>query len=129
VPLPWTADGPSFGFGPDGGAAPWLPQPAWFGDYAADVESADAGSTLELVRAALAGRAALDALGEGDLSWVSAPGDEVLAFHRGPGFACVVNLSREAVPLPAHDEVLLASSPLDDDGALPPDSAVWLAVR
>ena len=28
VPLPWTADGGSFGFGPDGAH---LPQPAWFG--------------------------------------------------------------------------------------------------
>ena len=33
VPLPWTAHGPSFGFG-DGPAH--LPQPAWFGDHAVE---------------------------------------------------------------------------------------------
>jgi len=45
----------------------------------------------------------------------------------------VVNLGVEPSPLPAHDEVLLASGPLDrssgGDGEtvmLPPDTAVWL---
>ncbi len=129
VPLPWSADGPSFGFGPDGGAAPWLPQPAWFARWAVDVEADDAGSTLALARAALARRRALDALGEGPLTWVSAPGEAVLSFRRGPGFACLVNLADTAVPLPAHEEVLLVSGPLDDEGALPPDTAVWLSLR
>ncbi|WP_312030250.1 glycoside hydrolase family 13 protein [Actinomycetospora sp. TBRC 11914] len=127
VPLPWTAGGSSFGFGPDGGDAPWLPQPDWFGRYAVDVESDDAGSTLALVRAALARRAALDALGEGPLTWESEPGDPVLSFRRGPGFACVVNLAAAPVPLPEHAEVLLTSAPLDD-GLLPADCAVWLSV-
>jgi alpha-glucosidase len=126
VPLPWTRDGSSFGFGPDGGAAPWLPQPAWFARWAAEVEADDAGSTLELVRAALARRRELPALGEGTLEWISAPGDDVLVFRREPGFRCLVNLSSVAVALPAHDEVLLGSGPLDD-GRLPPDTAVWLA--
>ncbi len=128
VPLPWTAGGSSFGFGPDSGAAPWLPQPDWFAGYAVDVEAADGGSTLALVRDALARRAALDALGEGPLRWVSVPGDEVLSFRRGQDFACVVNLGATPVPLPSHVEVLLASAPLDD-GALSPDSTVWLFVR
>lgn len=128
VPLPWTAGGASFGFGPDDGRAPWLPQPDWFAGYAVEVEAGDASSTLALARAALARRAALDALGEGPLSWVSAPGDEVLVFRRGPDFACLVNLSGAAVPLPAHEEVLLVSAPLDDDGALSPDAAAWLVV-
>jgi len=33
-----------------------------------------------------------------------------------------------AVALPAHREVLLASGPLADGGALPPDTSAWLAV-
>jgi alpha-glucosidase len=56
----------------------------------------------------------------------------VLAFRRGPddgadgtGLTCLVNLSAAAVPLPAHSGVLLASGPLED-GAAPPDTAVWL---
>jgi alpha-glucosidase len=47
----------------------------------------------------------------------------VLAFDRGTGLMCAVNLGDEPAALPAGD-VLLASGPLD--GALPPDTAVWL---
>ena len=38
VPLPWTAGGPSFGFG---GAQPWLPQPSWFAHYSVESEDDD----------------------------------------------------------------------------------------
>jgi alpha-glucosidase len=124
VPLPWTVDGSSFGFGPDGGAAPWLPQPAWFAGYAVDVQRGDPASFLELARAALDLRRGTPALGGGDLAWRSAPGEEVLVFGREPGFSCVVNLSASAVPVTG--EVLLASGPLDEDGALPPDTTAWL---
>ena len=50
VPLPWAAEGSSFGFG-DGGAH--LPQPAWFGRYAVAAEDGVEGSTLEFYRQAL----------------------------------------------------------------------------
>jgi alpha-glucosidase len=50
----------------------------------------------------------------------------VLAFARPPGFICVVNLSGSAVPLPAHDTVLLTSGGLDG-GLLPPETAAWLS--
>jgi alpha-glucosidase len=40
---------------------------------------------------------------------------------------CVVNLGATPVPLPAYDEVLLTSAPLDGDG-LPPDTAAWVRV-
>ncbi|MDL5154937.1 glycoside hydrolase family 13 protein [Actinomycetospora termitidis] len=128
VPIPWTASGSTYGFGPDGGARPWLPQPDWFGAYAVDAETGVDGSFLELARAALATRRRHPALGEGDLSWESAPGDAVLVFRRSPAFCCVVNLSDAPVDLPDHDGVLLASGPLDDR-RLPPDTAVWLAAH
>ena len=53
-------------------------------------------------------------------------GDDVLAFTRGDGFACVLNLSNGPIELPAHDTVLLTSGPLDE-GLLPPDTAAWLS--
>ena len=53
MPLPWQADAPGFGFGPAGGAAPWLPQPEPWRQLAADVQAGDRGSMLELYRAAL----------------------------------------------------------------------------
>nr|WP_030504089.1 glycoside hydrolase family 13 protein [Micromonospora purpureochromogenes] len=128
VPLPWQGDTPPFGFSPDGASsAPWLPQPADWKDRTVRAQTGDPHSMLELYRAALTLRRAEPALGDGTLTWLPAP-DGVLAFAREPGFTCLVNLGDAAVPLPAHEELLLASGPLDDD-RLPPDTAVWLRTR
>lgn len=128
VPLPWAGDTPPFGFSPDGAAAaPWLPQPADWKDRTVRAQTGDPHSMLELYRAAIAIRRSESALGDGGLTWLQAP-DQVLAFARDSGFACLVNLSAVAVPLPAHERLLLASGPLDDD-RLPPDTAVWLRTR
>ncbi|TYB39892.1 glycoside hydrolase family 13 protein [Micromonospora sp. AP08] len=128
VPLPWAGDAPPFGFSPDGAAAaPWLPQPADWKDRTVRAQTGDPHSMLELYRAAIAIRRAEAALGDGGLTWLPAP-DQVLAFARDPGFICLVNLSAAAVPLPAHERLLLSSGPLDDD-RLPPDTAVWLRTR
>jgi alpha-glucosidase len=59
------------------------------------------------------------------MRWLDAP-DGALAFARDPGFACLVNVSADAVALPEGAEVVLASGPLTDDGAVGPDTAVWL---
>ncbi len=79
---------------------------------------------LSLYREALQIRRSEPALGDGSLRWLDAPGG-VLAFARGERFACVLNLSAEAVELPPHEAVLLASGPLEG-GLLRPDTAVWL---
>jgi alpha-glucosidase len=124
VPLPWAGGEPPFAFSPPGAAAlPWLPQPKEWRDLTVDAETGDAGSMLELYRAALQIRRAEPALGDGSMSWLDAA-DGVLAFDRG-GIQCVVNLSQRPARLPSYAELLLASSPLDD-GMLPPDCAVWL---
>jgi alpha-glucosidase len=79
---------------------------------------------LELYRAAL--RIRHDLLGTGPMTWLpSAEG--VLAFDRNDSLRCVVNISAEPVELPAGI-MLLASGPLGADDALPPDTAVWLAI-
>ncbi|MEW2426920.1 glycoside hydrolase family 13 protein [Micromonospora sp. NPDC047644] len=124
VPLPWGGDEPPFEFSPDGAAAPWLPQPADWKDRTASAQTGDSASMLELYRAAIQARKADPALGDGELTWLPAP-DGVLAFSRGGGFTCLVNLSAVPVPMPAQGELLLASGPLDD-GLLPADTAVWL---
>ncbi len=124
VPIPWTSDGSSYGFGPDGGEAPWLPQPVGWGDVSAAAQDGDPSSSLELYRTALAVRAAHPALGDGSLAWVDA-GADALAFTREPGFGCWVNLGPEPLPLPAGAAVLVASGPLAG-GALPTDTAAWL---
>jgi alpha-glucosidase len=125
VPLPWSGAAPPFGFSPNG-AAPWLPQPADFATVAVEAQERDPGSMLSLYRAALALRRAHPALGDGAFAWLpSDPG--VLAFSRGAGLSCWVNLSGAPVALPPDARVLLASGPLAAEGALPPDTAVWLA--
>jgi alpha-glucosidase len=126
VPLPWTAAGDSYGFGPEGGAAPWLPQPAAWGEASVEAQAGDPGSVLELYRSALAVRSGHPALGDGVLTWVEA-GEEALAFRRDPGFGCWVNFGAEPLPLPAGATVLLASGDLAD-GMLPTDTAAWLAL-
>jgi alpha-glucosidase len=128
VPLPWSGTAPPFGFSLDGArSTPWLPQPADFASVTVEAQEDDPASMLSLYRAALALRHEHPALGDGEFTWLpSGPG--VLAFSRGSGFACVVNLSDGPVPLPAGATVLLGSGPGIADGALPPDAAAWLAV-
>ncbi|WP_435843855.1 glycoside hydrolase family 13 protein [Streptomyces hirsutus] len=125
VPLPWTATGPSYGFGA-GGA--WLPQPPGFAAYAVEaqdgVEAREGvpGSTLEFYRTALRLRRKLQ---EGEtLTWRDAPAG-VLRFDRHDGWRCVANLSTAPAPLPPG-EVLLTSAPLTD-GRLAPDTTAWLS--
>lgn len=127
VPVPWTASGASYGFSPDGAAAPWLPQPAEWTELAADVQEGVPGSTLEFYRSALAIRRDHPALGDGTMRWLESS-SEVLAFAREPGFECWVNFGDDAVALPPEASVLVASGPLAGDSSLPRDTAVWLAV-
>jgi alpha-glucosidase len=125
VPLPWSADDPTFGFSPVGSnAKPWLPQPDGWGPLSVEAELNNSDSMLNLYRSALHRRRLEPGLGDGPLSWITA-GDDVLAFSRGENFASVSNLSGGPVPLPDHTEVLLASSELHN-GLLPPDTTAWL---
>ena len=133
VPLPWSTDpGSAFGFGPDGGAAPWLPQPAWFADFAASTQHGVAGSMLELYRQALALRRAQPALGvgegvgEGEMTWIAGLPEGAIGFTREPGFACLVNVSADAVPIPDEWAVMIASAPLTGR-VLAADTTVWLS--
>ena len=128
VPLPWEAGGPSFGFGSGPG---WLPQPADWGALSAAAQDGDPGSMLELYRTALRLRRELPGLGaqgtagQAGLEWLDL-GPDVVAFRRPGGFGCVVNTGTAPVPLPAGQEVVLSSVPLDGADLLPPDAAVWL---
>ena len=118
VPIPWTADGESFGFG---GPA-WMPQPERFAAYAADQQIGVDGSFHSLYKDALRIRRE-HFVDDAELTWIDA-GDGVLAYSRASGVRCVANMGAEPVPMPAG-EILLASMPgLTDE--LPSDTAVWL---
>jgi alpha-glucosidase len=122
VPLPWSAEGSSFGFG-DGDAH--LPQPAWFSRYAVAAQDGAEGSTLEFYRKALKLRRELQ--GAEELEW-RAPNTtanpEVVHFSRPGGWQVVTNFGAEPVELPAGN-VLISSAPLDGK-FLPADTTVWL---
>ncbi|MET4640283.1 alpha-amylase family glycosyl hydrolase [Mycetocola sp. 2940] len=118
VPIPWTSDGPSFGFG-SGGAH--LPQPASWGEVSVEVQERDPDSTLRLYRDALAMRRVLQT-GE-QLEWIPSELD-VVHFRRPNGWEVVMNFSPVSVALP-EGEVLLFSSPLEA-GRLGGESTVWL---
>ncbi|MDQ0646093.1 alpha-glucosidase [Microbacterium natoriense] len=119
VPLPWTASGSSFGFGGDA----HLPQPAWFADYAVDVEAADPASTLSLYREALRLRRRLQA--DETLEWIETGRADVLRFARPNGWQVVTNFGSESFDLGA-DAADVVLGPVTE-GALPGDSTVWIA--
>ncbi|SDZ35144.1 alpha-glucosidase [Amycolatopsis xylanica] len=127
VPIPWTSDGPSFGF--SSGPNPWLPQPSWFAGYSVEAQQSEAGSTLNLYRAALAIRRDLQANG-GRATWADVSVDRKgpLLFVRGGSLACVTNFSKSAVAFDPPDGVLaLSSAPRDDEATIPPDTSLWFA--
>lgn len=120
VPLPWTVDGTSFGFG---AAGAHLPQPAWFGGASVEAQDGDPASTLTLYRRALALRHDLQT--RESLTWDDALSrGPVLAFERPGGWLTVTNFGDQAVSMPAGD-VLLASGPLEG-AELPAETTVWI---
>lgn len=138
VPLPWTSDGPSSGFSPavraDGTppAAPWLPQPAGWGDLAAAAQEDDPGSMLSLYRASLAVRRAWWA-DAGPLRWDDTTPPGVLGFRRATptgDLHCWVAFDDPAA-LPAGAVVVLTSRADSESagaverGFVPPDTTVW----
>ena len=118
IPIPWTTDGESLGFGD---AHPWLPQPANFGTLSVGAQLADDQSTLALYREAIGLRRAH--LASNDAFELVDMGDDVLAYHRGD-VVVVANMGTAAVKLPGG-EVLIASGQLVD-GELPANTAVWI---
>jgi alpha-glucosidase len=121
VPLPWSAEGRSYGFG-DGSS--WLPMPAGFGGLSVSAEDGVEGSTLELYRRALRLRRELQAAET--LEWVETGSPDVVHFVRPGGWHCVTNFGTEPVKLPVGT-VRVSSAPLEA-GLLPGATTAWLTV-
>ncbi|MEU1300352.1 glycoside hydrolase family 13 protein [Streptomyces shenzhenensis] len=119
VPLPWTATGPSFGFG---AAGAHLPQPRWFAGCSVETEQSAPDSTLSLYRRALDLRRRLQT--EEELTWIETGRDDVLAFRRPNGWVSVTNFGAAPCPLP-DGELLLTSAPLTGS-TLPAATTAWL---
>ncbi len=122
VPLPWSASGASFGFGADGAH---LPQPAWFAEYAVDVEAADPASTLSLYREALRLRHELQT--DEALEWLETGRVDVLRFARPNGWQIVTTFGAEPFDLGEDAaRVVLSSLPLVGR-AMPGEATAWIA--
>ncbi len=121
VPLPWERSGPSYGFG---AGAPWLPQPEGWGEHSVEAQLGDEHSTLELFREAISVRAKYGVADE-EIEVLDL-GPDVVAYRRGSGLTCVVNMGETAVTLPAHETLLLASGEDQDGTTLESDRAVWI---
>jgi alpha-glucosidase len=126
VPVPWEADAPAYGF--NGTGRTWLPQPERYGELAPDRQRGVPGSTFELYRTLLRLRRE-HRLGMRELTWTSGVGADLLAFElTADGKQSVhvlANLGATPAPLPAGAQVLVASGPLADSGAVPTDVTVW----
>jgi alpha-glucosidase len=118
VPIPWTIDGDSAGFGSNGS---WLPQPDGWGERSVEAQDGDDTSMLALYRAALRLRRE-HLTSDLDIEWLEGP-PNTLTFARGSGVRCVVNFGSE--PVPIEGDVLLSSVPLED-GVLPGNASAWL---
>ena len=120
VPMPWSASGPSFGFGPGGSH---LPQPEWFKEVNVEAQSGVEGSTLELYRAALKLRRSLQSTEK--LTWVKHWfNSSVIDFKRPNGWRSITNFGDKPIKLP-KGKVLLSSSPIIG-GKLAGNATAWL---
>ena len=126
IPLPWRSAGAGFGFS-DGEAAPWLPQPAQWADYARDAQAADTDSHLSMYRNTLRIRHER-ALGTGSLQWV-----EKYCTGASLGFVngtTLVLLNTGMAPLELPDGAVLQRSRQQsgDSRQLDSSEAIWLSI-
>lgn len=110
TPMPWEGAAHEAGFT---SGAPWLPIPDYHRSRAVDAQENDPASVLAFARRLIAFRKTHPALTRGDISFVEAEGDAILAFERegeGEKLLCVFNLSRNEagyeLPKKAGDTLL-----------------------
>jgi alpha-glucosidase len=126
VPLPWDGRSPGFGFSgrPDSVAAPWLPQPDWFGRYAVERQWGQPDSVLRLHAQALRlRRELLPGLGHG-FAWLDVARPDVLAYRRGR-LTVVTVFGDEPFEPPAAWGAARLSSAAGPGPALPAQSSAW----
>ncbi|MFD2841606.1 alpha-amylase family glycosyl hydrolase [Populibacterium corticicola] len=127
VPIPWSGTAPPYGFSEGRAADIWLPQPRDWAGLTVEAQSENPSSMLSLYRQAISLRRSIPELRGDDFAWLDTH-TEVIGFVRGRRFASITNFGRP-IPLPPHERVLLASTPLTDAGEIPQDSTVWLLIQ
>ena len=126
VPIPWSGQDSPFGFSPRGAANPWLPQPASWREHTVEALDRDPDSILALVPLGPPRPARPPGVGGRNAALARRTRRRTPLRPRSR-LRCVVNISDAPIPMP-EGELMLASGPLTDRGALPTDTAVWLSV-
>ena len=140
VPIPWSGDHPSYGFG--SGSASWLPQPQLWAHLSVAAQAGVEGSTLEFYRRALNIRRAEQAFRHAPLTWLERSAT-LLAFERwtpqGSGVRIALNFGTTAATLPADwgtdvliasgDQVAVMATDAGEQVVIGSDTAVWLRAR
>jgi alpha-glucosidase len=125
VPLPWHRGRPNAGFST---AAPWLPMPAGWDQYAVDAQMGSVDSMLGFYRRSIAIRRQLGGRRTDRMEWCPAP-DDVLVYER-KRLVVACNFSSRPVKLEVGGRLLISSDPLVRRRgrwlSLPPNSAAWL---
>lgn len=125
VPLPWSADGSSLGFGADG-TVPHLPQPAWMAAFAVEEQQHDPASTLSLYRRALSLRSQWQT--DESLEWTETGREDVLSFRRPNGWRVITNFGSTSYR--QHEGTVSLSSAIDGvppGDSVGPETTVWIA--
>ncbi len=134
TPMPWEEASHEAGFT---NGSPWLPIPDYHRVRAADAQQKDDASVLAFARDLIATRKAHEALVDGDIRFLEAEGDAILAFERvasGERLLCVFNLSRNEaewrLPQAPKEELLKLGSVMRDGTGIklgPRSAAVFVA--
>ena len=122
VPLPWSDQGPTFGFNDT--SATWLPQPSTWGSIALSVQENDPTSFVNFTRELVAVRHRLSA--SLSITWDCDSDGDVVTLSRGEDFRCLVNMGATPVGVPEGWRVVLASWSSSDVATLPASGAAWL---
>lgn len=125
VPLPWKGDAADTGFGSN----PWLPQPEYWSEYAAELQEDDPESVLNFYRRMNKLRAE-HRLGEGDLEWIEGAAGEDVLVARNNDTVLVLNMGEAPAEISGLGPVLIASGEVEEDGdkvVIPANTGAWLA--
>ncbi len=127
VPIPWTDQAPTYGFG-EPTATSWLPAPPTWAALSVASQDADAASILNLYRTALHLRASAPGFAGETMRWLDGPRNTLL-LQRDHGLVCAVNVGAQSVTLRPPAQILCASGPVDrgpmGELILPADTAAW----
>lgn len=123
VPLPWTIEGPSFGYSPTGES--WLPQPAGWAVLSREAQQNDPGSVLALYKSALSQRR-LHQLGSGSLAWAEDYFTETCIGFVNNSVLVLLNLSATDLEIPDLPILLRSNPTANSSRMLAAEECIWL---